>query len=150
MQIIVVSDNHGDKEILKKVLDANPNASLYLHLGDSEMFEYELFPFISVKGNNDYYIEQESKIISFGKYKAYMCHGHKMYLNEENMLNKAIANNCKFFLFGHIHRPFIKEVNGIYLLCPGSLNYPRSQEGCTYLKIDINDEGNISINIVKI
>ena len=150
MQIIVVSDNHQDKDVLKKVLDDNPNVSLYLHLGDSEMFDYELSPFITVKGNNDYYIDIDHRIVDLGMYKAYMCHGHKMYLNEENMLNKALANNCKFFLFGHIHRPFIKEINGIYLLCPGSLNYPRSQEGCTYMKIHIDEKGNVSIDIINI
>ena len=54
MKIVVASDNHGDLEVLKRIVLANQDASLFLHLGDSQMFDYEISPFIGVKGNCDY------------------------------------------------------------------------------------------------
>ena len=53
-EIVVVSDTHYNNEPLKEIVNRFPSALAYLHLGDSQVSEKELFPFISVKGNNDY------------------------------------------------------------------------------------------------
>ena len=132
-QIIVVSDSHGDDGVLKEVLKHYPNANAYLHLGDSEDLPENLFPFISVKGNNDYFIQDESKIVEIEDIRIYMCHGHKMYLSIENMLLKAKSKKVDIFLYGHTHVPFYQKIENIIILNPGSLSYPRGVFAIIYI-----------------
>ena len=140
LKIVVCSDNHGDKAILNRIVAKHPDATCYIHCGDSEMMEYELSPFLSVKGNNDYYIDNIDRIIKIDNFNAYITHGHKMYLSEDNMLARARKNKCNFFIFGHTHQPFYKCIDNIHLLNPGALSYPRSAQGCTYAIIKIEDD----------
>ena len=51
MKIVVISDNHGDKDVIERIVNIHKDADLYLHCGDSQMFDHEIYPFISVKGN---------------------------------------------------------------------------------------------------
>ena len=67
-EIVVVSDTHYNNEPLKEIVNRFPSALAYLHLGDSQVSEKELFPFISVKGNNDYLIENEDSDMNVIKY----------------------------------------------------------------------------------
>ena len=53
MKIIVTSDIHRKKEIINKLLYEH-DADMYLDCGDSELSEYELKNFLSVRGNCDY------------------------------------------------------------------------------------------------
>ena len=56
MDIVVVSDTHGYTGFIEKLVKKHPNAYMYLHAGDSCLREEELYPFETVKGNCDYYI----------------------------------------------------------------------------------------------
>lgn len=145
-QIIVVSDSHGNDEILRHIVSKHPNAIAYLHLGDSQDYESNLYPFITVKGNNDYFISKEHRIIKIENLMIFMVHGHKMYLSKENMVVKAKEKQCNIFLFGHTHRPFYEFVDGVHLLNPGALSYSRSQVGETYAIININNDNKIEVN----
>mgnify|MGYP003297992236 CR=1 FL=1 len=55
MKILLVSDTHGNNEALDKILKIHPDMDLYLHLGDSESTPELLRPFVTVKGNCDFY-----------------------------------------------------------------------------------------------
>ena len=74
-------------------------------------------------------------------------HGYAPDLGYE-FLRNAIAKNdyqdrgCDIAMFGHTHRPYLEEVDGITLLNPGSLSYPR-QEGRmpSYMIMDLADDG---------
>ena len=146
-KILVVSDSHNNQKAIEQIVNMYPKCDAYLHLGDSGVYESQLYPFISVKGNNDYYINDEVKILTINNIRIYMTHGHKMYLNEEVMVNIAKKNNCKMFLFGHTHRPFYKEIDGIHLLNPGSISLSRSAVGETYAIIEIDENTNINVEI---
>ena len=126
----------------------HPDAIAYLHLGDSQESEQEIYPFISVKGNNDYLINDEIKILHIENLNIFMTHGHRMYLSKDNMLAKAKANKCNMFLFGHTHRPYYEFYEGVHILNPGSLTYPRSVLNETYAIINIDDE-NVDVQIVQ-
>ena len=45
-------------------------------------------------------------------------------------------------MYGHTHKPFLEKVNGVTVLNPGSLSYPR-QEGRrpSYMVITVSDDG---------
>lgn len=146
-RIVVVSDSHGNQQILKDILLCHPHADLYLHLGDSEESLQNIYPFISVKGNNDYFIEEETKIVTIDDLKIYMTHGHKMHLSKENMVARANLHHCNAFFYGHTHVPFYEYYKGIYLLNPGSLAYPRSSYGKTYAIIDLIQDHTVNVEI---
>ncbi len=149
-RMIVVSDSHGNASILKDIVHRYPTADLYLHLGDSEESPQMLYPFVSVKGNNDYLIEEEVKIITFEPLKIFMTHGHRMYLSKENMVAKARLNHCNAFFYGHTHVPFYEYYEGVHLLNPGSLSYPRSSYGTTYAIVDIDKNQQVKVKIKSI
>ena len=149
-KIIVTSDSHCDTYLLKQIANKHQDAIAYLHAGDSQDFEVNLHPFITVKGNNDFYINQESRIINIEPLRIYMTHGHKMYLNEENMVSKARLADCNMFIYGHTHTPFYQVVDGIHILNPGACRYSRSIIGATYAIITIDDDNKIDVTFETI
>lgn len=149
-KIIVTSDSHGDTYLLKQIASKHNDAIAYLHAGDSLDFEANLYPFVTIKGNNDYYISQESKTINIEPLRIYMTHGHKMYLKEENMVAKAKQLDCNMFIYGHTHVPFYQVVDGVHLLNPGACRYSRSIIGATYAIITISDNQEIDVTFETI
>lgn len=149
-QIVVVSDSHCRHDLLLYILSLYPNALAYLHLGDSQESENDIYPFITVKGNNDYLIAQEQRIITIKNLKIYMIHGHRMYLDKDNMVLKAKKYDCNVFLYGHTHIPFYEYYQGIMILNPGALTKARSSLGATYALINIDEDNSTSIEIKKL
>ena len=80
MKIVIAGDNHGEKDSLKKIVNKEPNTDLFLHTGDSLLLDYELTPFVSVKGNCDYLQDYpESRTIKTPIGKLLITHGHLLY-----------------------------------------------------------------------
>ena len=137
MKIVVASDNHGDQEVLGRILLANPDADLYLHLGDSQLPHYEISPFISVKGNNDYGLDYPHELYFDTPYgKLYMHHGNFVFGITPMLVEQK---KCKIFLYGHIHRQRIQKFNDTYVVCPGSTSLPRGNDMPSYLIIEFNE-----------
>lgn len=137
MKIVVVSDNHGDEKVLKRVYNANLDADLYLHCGDSQMLPSEIYPFISVKGNNDFALDYPKELYFDTPYgKLYMCHGNFLYGITPQLVE---MKNCKIFLFGHIHRRRYQKFKDTYVVCPGSTSLPRGNEEPSYLVIEFDE-----------
>ena len=149
-KIIVASDSHCDTYNLKHIAKVHPDAIAYLHAGDSQDYEANLYPFVTVRGNNDYYVSNETRIINIEPLRIYMTHGHKMYLSEENMVNKAKQVDCNMFIYGHTHSPFYQVVDGVHLLNPGSVRNSRSIIGPTYAIILINENNEIEVTFETI
>ncbi len=138
MKIVVVSDTHGNRNILEKIKEQNKDASLLLHAGDSQLFREEMYPFITIKGNCDYdsrYDESFDITLSCGK--LHMEHGHRLGYLRESYLQQ---NNYKIFIHGHTHSHYVKQLGDSYVCCPGSPNRPRDGSSGTYLIIDVNDK----------
>ena len=136
MKIVVASDNHGDSDVLKRIVLANQDASLFLHLGDSQMFDYEISPFIGVKGNCDYGKDYPMELYLDTPYgKLYLHHGNFLYGVTPELIK---IKNCKIFLYGHIHRKRIQKFNDTYVVCPGSTSLPRGNDSASYLIIEFD------------
>ena len=112
----------------------------------SEDFQSNLYPYLSVKGNNDYYIENLYRIVKIENHSIYMVHGHRNFLSDDVMSACAKNNGCDIYVHGHIHRPYYKYYNGVHIMCPGSLRYPRSTKGETYIIMSI-DENKVDVEI---
>lgn len=131
MKYLVVSDNHGDREILVDlVTQYKGQVDAMFHCGDSELDPNdELWNnFVVVKGNCDYYNEFPQAVTkTIGNDTIFMTHGHLV--NIKSGLNtialKASEANATVVLFGHTHEIGCEMHRNTLFLNPGSIRQPR-------------------------
>ena len=157
MKILIVSDTHGRHRNLEEVLDREGPIDMLVHLGDVEGGEDYICALADcethiIAGNNDFFSELDrEKEINIGKYRVLLTHGHyyNVSLGVERLELEARERNLDIIMYGHTHRPFYEVHNGVIILNPGSLSYPR-QEGrkpsYMVMEIDENGEGHFSLN----
>lgn len=147
MKIVVISDTHGDFSELKRVAMQENGANLYLHGGDSQAFSLnDISPFASVKGNCDYGLfncpNEYWTITPYGK--LYMRH----YPLFDGDIDELKENDVKIFIHGHTHVKEFKIIDGIYILCPGSLTRPRD-DYASYMVLNVS-ENNVEVEFKQI
>ena len=129
MKILVVSDSHGDEKLLKELINQYPSMDYYLHAGDSGLDQDTLYPFISVRGNTDYYPFDEL-------FRIYTPMGYLLMKHKPTFTNEQIKNN-KFLINGHTHQNrFYIERDKIFLN-PGSITLPRDHTNGTFMIMNI-------------
>ena len=146
MEIVVVSDTHRDTHFIEKILKQHPNAKYFLHAGDSELNDREIYPFETVKGNCDYFIRNKYKILDVLGVKIFMVHGDHLILDDDVLFAIAKNNQCDIIIHGHTHRPYYRKNEDVHILCPGSLVYPRSKNA-TYAVITFKQKEDICVEI---
>lgn len=150
MKILIVSDTHRKNNLYLNLVRELWPLDMVIHCGDLEGAEYTVessvtCPVHMVAGNNDFFssapLEDEFMI---GNHRAFLSHGHHYYISMGNELIKdeARSRGADIVLYGHTHRPVIERENGLIVINPGSLTYPR-QEGhapsYALMTIDEND-----------
>ena len=82
-KICVISDTHGDRKAIKRIIEDNPDIKTLIHLGDNDidvefLSKIEDLRVISVRGNCDYSSAKKSEemIILSGK-RIFITHGHE-------------------------------------------------------------------------
>lgn len=133
MLYAVISDLHGDVSTLELIKRTTNACSGFLDAGDSQLTSQELSPFISVKGNNDFFSFPKKRLIKIEK--ELLLIQHYPFLEEEIIEGKK--RGIRFFIHGHLHRPIVEKRDNIYIFCPGSPSYPRGDEA-TYLLLDFS------------
>lgn len=147
MLIVVISDSHGNIDAIKKVRNINPNADMYLHLGDSELPKYLLDGFVSVKGNCDYFCDYPLNLTLKTKYgNIYLEHGNHYFPIDDNYI---LSKNCRIFLFGHTHKRYLKQISNCYIANPGSLTKPRDGNLGSYLIIKL-EQNNVQFEFKQL
>ena len=135
MQILLVSDSHRHNEYLEELKNKYPLMDLYLHAGDSESQEFEICNFVTVRGNCDFYYnypEYRNIITAFGNILI----THK----PTDLYKYKAKYQPSIFIYGHTHVPTLKKEGSLFYLNPGSLVYPRSNLGPTYMVIKIQKD----------
>ena len=103
-----------------------------------------------MSGNCDFDMLSESeKIIEVEGKKILLCHGHT-YNVKAGYLNLEMAARQKgvdVALFGHTHKVFYDNHNGIVMMNPGSIGAPPFDVPPSYGILTINDDGTISTDI---
>ena len=144
-RLVLVSDSHGHNDTLDLIAmyedDVCNYDITYVIAGDSEEDANSIKPFISVRGNMDYYPYPLDLTLSFYNHKVFVYHGH---------IHRIIPDDVSVICHGHSHVTKIDNNNGVYDLNPGSITYPRGNSERGYLEIDFFDDGNININYIKI
>lgn len=135
MKVLIVSDTHRNNANYFKVLEMH-EPDMVIHCGDVEGSEYVIneaagCPVHIVSGNNDFFSSLPREIeFNIGKYKCFATHGHYYHVSmgPEGLIEEALSRECDIVMYGHTHKPEVRRENGVIVVNPGSLSYPR-QEG---------------------
>ena len=130
MKLLVVSDNHRDRDVLEWVKTAEPDINHLIHLGDSEMSESELteLGFYGVRGNYPFEPKFPNDLImEYNRVKLLLTHGHKygVKLGIYGLVEAALSLSVQVVFYGHTHMPKINEFENILFINPGTISKSR-------------------------
>ena len=117
MKVLIVSDTHGQDENLEETVLREAPFDYLIHCGDVEGREIFIealaeCPCTIVAGNNDFFTD--------------LPYDEEVTL-EDKLVENAQAKGCKIAMYGHTHMPLIENEDGILVINPGSLTYPRQR-----------------------
>lgn len=157
MRIVVFSDSHRNLPILEKIILAQPQSDVFIHLGDGCQ-EFEILKeknpglaMYNVCGNCDWGSDAKTvDMLTLNSKKIIFAHGHTFGVKTGvgEFVNYAQNLNADIALYGHTHVASSTYLEGLYLMNPGSVTLP-NQGPPSYGLIDITDQG-IVTNIVKL
>lgn len=150
MKILVISDSHGRRDLVELCVRQHPDAEVVLHLGDlwtDVKHMPELFPdrrFVYVRGNCDFENEVPPvQCVTVENVTIYLTHGHQQGVKYglAALMSHARSKGAQICLYGHTHVPYNKYHDGLYVMNPGSLVYPRDSSVKSYGLIEICPQG---------
>lgn len=142
MQIVIVSDNHGKIKPLQDLIEWYPEATAFIHCGDSELPPEYLEKYISVEGNNDVFYDYPfEQIVTIGEIKALVTHGHRYLFSErlEKLHAQAKRLGCQLVCFGHTHVFYTEQKDGVCIVNPGSIFHNRDGSNPSYAVVTYED-----------
>lgn len=151
-KIVVMSDNHGESNIIDEIREREYDADVFVHCGDSEANSELLHGWIGVKGNNDWSSTlNEEEIIRVDGIGIYICHGHRLpFFDRTDFVTDLLRrNDCQILLCGHTHVPEHTMIDEFHIINPGSTTLPRRGSDKGYCVIKIQDK-NIKVEFKKI
>jgi len=156
VRVLIVSDTHRRHDNYIKALECCRPLDMVIHCGDVEGGEYLIeeaagCPVEMVQGNNDYFSDlPKEREFQLGKYKVLLVHGHQYCVNlgYKILAEEARARGMDMVMYGHTHRPIVVREEGVTVINPGSLTYPR-QEGRqpSYILMEMKEGEDASFQI---
>lgn len=155
IELLVVSDTHGNAQALAKVLkwaDARGiRAMAFLGDGASDPERAIALSGVhitvsQVRGNNDWDgAIPWLRVFEFAGRRFVLTHGHQQGAHHRVDALRATAMNsdADALLFGHTHKPLLETHNGVLLLNPGSLSQPRGGSVPSFATISCPPEGSV-------
>lgn len=155
MKIAVFSDTHGSaRGMINAVREYRPDVIIHLGDGNDDLRklgkEFPDIPVHCVRGNCDSECHApEAMTVELCGVSAFLTHGHRYSVRYklDTLLYAAECNGAKIAMFGHTHSAGFEEVEGIYVLNPGTAGVGNNR---TWAKLEIDSNGNISCSIEKI
>ena len=163
MRILIVSDTHGAHGYLDDALEQIGEIDMFIHLGDLMVGTKHIDRTVKcekhiVAGNGDRFplvskdIPKESEFM-IGSNRVFITHGHK-YLTmwgareEEGIIEEGRSRGVDIVMFGHSHKPFLEILPDITALNPGSISYPRQDNGKpSFILMEIGEDKEINYSI---
>ena len=145
MQLLIMSDTHGDKSIISTVKAYYPNADVYIHCGDSELeyIDKALTDFYYVRGNCDQDTQfAEEQIVKVEDRIIYITHGH-LYNVKSTLMPlsyRAQEVNASIVCFGHSHLLGAEKIGDTLFLNPGSLTAPRGRKEKSFIVVQLDGD----------
>lgn len=145
MRIVVMSDSHGRADRVKKVIEEQPEAELFIFLGDGTRDFHAAMRGVPkedwcVCGNCDFGSSDDYNLVSYvWDIKFYCTHGHQWNVKYDptELIEQAKQKEVRVLLYGHTHQAFYEYQDGLHIMNPGSLGSPRGSLYPTYGVIDI-------------
>ena len=130
VQVLVMSDSHGDEDLVRQVLAKHPQAAAVIHLGDGASEAMSLAsrdsrPWHIVRGNCDIgNAVPVSTVVTIGGAKLYLTHGYTERVKSGllTLTYTAREQEAVAALYGHTHIPDVTFHDGVMLLNPGSVS----------------------------
>lgn len=153
MELLVLSDSHGDFQSLETLIKRHWDIDTIVHLGDGteEIWQIsQLYPhktYYYVTGNNDDDRDApEELLLEVDGVKIYLTHGHIFSLRKrkENMAFRAKELGAVVAFFGHTHVFSQEEVDGVLLINPGAVKFGRDKAN-RYCIVTVNRDGTIVV-----
>ncbi|NLO48074.1 MAG: metallophosphoesterase [Clostridiales bacterium] len=146
MKILVFSDSHGERELMKSLIIAQ-NPDMVLHLGDyiADMTaikgQFKAIDIRGVRGNCDGKTNAaDSLYFNIEGKNIFMTHGHdyQVKIGYKRIFTAASEKNADILLFGHTHKALRDMAGGIQILNPGSIGKGR-RRSYGIIEIDCGD-----------
>ena len=126
MKIVVASDSHGNKNLVD-FLFSNEKFDCFVFCGDgiddfTNYFDDSRLEIVS--GNCDWFSNFfDEKTLVLCNRKIFVTHGHKYFVKNslEKLAKVAKKIGAEIVLYGHTHKQYIKYIDGVYLVNPGTL-----------------------------
>lgn len=152
MKLVVLSDSHGDQDIIKEI--ASLQADAIFHCGDSELSASD--PLLNgihiVRGNCDRDQQLPATVVqNVGNDTVLVVHGHEHDV-KRSMLTLSYAaaeQQASIALFGHSHLYGAEMINGVLFVNPGSTTQPRGGRKATYAVIETGEAFTVSFYSLK-
>lgn len=138
-EFLIISDVHGDRDRLRRILAACGRVHAVFFLGDGLADVREVLaeqdappPLYAVRGNCDIGLLGEDELpVSLGSHRILMLHGHTAgaKLGEGGLLALARHNGADIVLYGHTHLRYERHLDEgeggpLWLFNPGSVGRP--------------------------
>lgn len=132
MELLIISDSHGNISNIRSVLNKHKNIKIVVHLGDgysdieTVKNEFKDITFFNVCGNCDIGYSNPTSLVKLFNNKVFLLtHGHKFNVKEtlDDLVKEAKEQNASVVLFGHTHVPLNKTIGNILLFNPGTLKH---------------------------
>mgnify|MGYP001274342485 CR=1 FL=1 len=148
MKLFVISDTHGRLDRAVEIYHKLTDVDMIVHLGDYESDCIELaqelgVDFACVKGNMDGAGRTDRHVLETECGRILLTHGHLegARMSQRGLIEAAGKEKCCAVFFGHTHVPCNEETEGIRILNPGSLTYPRDGSDGSYAIVHTSEEG---------
>lgn len=146
MRIIVLSDSHGMKYQLDRMIPIIEGADMFIHAGDHFRDSVYLaqktgIDTISVRGNCDFDNVESELFFELDGVKIFLTHGHRYSVKYDldSLAIKGKEVGADLVIFGHTHTPTDVEVQGIRIINPGSISLPRGTNMRTYVELEVEN-----------
>lgn len=142
MKIVVFSDSHRDISNMAEII-RQEQPDLVLHLGDlcEDIEEIQgMFPLLALQnvcGNCDGFTDTpEQRVLQVPGARILMMHGHRYGVKQTYRPAIAAARelHADILLFGHTHLPYCENLDGLWVLNPGSCQGHRGTYGRIFLE----------------
>ncbi|MGT2948439.1 metallophosphoesterase [Streptococcus devriesei] len=143
--LIIMSDSHGDRQIVKEIKDRYlGKVDAIFHNGDSELpVSDPIWEGIQVvRGNCDFGEYPDSLVTELPNLTIAQTHGHLFSINFgfERLDLWAQEEDADICTYGHLHRPAVWKNGKTVFINPGSVSQPRG---------DINERLYAKVNFSK-
>ena len=145
MKLLIMSDTHGDAEVIGKVRSFYPEADAVVHCGDSELpYDHPALEDIErVRGNCDRGTDfPEEKVFQVGDTTVFVTHGHLFNVKSSilSLTYRAKELGADICCFGHSHVLGAEMINDTLFINPGSLLKPRGRAEKTFVVVEIKQD----------